>query len=258
MFEFAPDYSGYSTTELLNALSLVDRERFAGRLADIRSELARRGVRYDETREVVDGKPRYKVRLLKTVPSETLSKQWQNPSHDVEMGDEDNDFDIISMLTSCLVVCAYFWWFRSLGADFQPSMVATSLMLLFIGFFLLTLGPKAFQGKDAVVAEHSKRMLFFYVALGLSAVPFFTEQIHKLIADVSKPTVTVLEIYNGSDNCEARILLETSESELLQVCQVPSHILDRVRPNDRIQIARFSSILGVNADSQRIVIIPAK
>lgn len=258
MFEFTPDYSSYSSTELLNALSLIDRERFAGRLADIRAELARRGVLYEETREEVDGKTRYEVRLLKTVPSETLSKQWESASHVVRIGEGSDDLDFLSASTMFLFIGAFMWWFKGWSGDFKPSILAFTLMLLFVGGALLKLWPKAFQNEDAVVAQHTKRLLLFCVALGLSAVPFVMAQLHKVLADSHQQTVKVLDIFNGRPSCYFRILVERSDSEILQLCQVPSHYLAHVRPNDHIQISLHSSAFGLNIDSRRIVLNPSR
>lgn len=256
MFEFAPDYSSYSTPELLNALSTVDRERFAQRLAQIRTELAKRGVRYEETRVMVEGKPRYQVQLLHTVPSETLAKQWQEPSHAVEMDAGQQDVDLLSLCTSGLLFWALMWWFKGWKGDIHYSGLAITLMLLFVGFFLFTLGPKAWQRQDKVLAEHTQRMLLFYVALGLSALPFAMAQFHKLVlAEISHPKVMVLEIYNSTRSCQSRLVVETGDARVLEICQVPSHILDRVRPNEHIQIQYARSILGTHVESQRMVLV---
>lgn len=256
MFEFAPDYSSYSTTELLNSLSLVDRERFAGRLADIRSELARRGVRYEETREMDGDKPRYKVKLLKTVPSENLSKQWQQTSHDVEIGeDEENPTDHLGDATYWLFGLAGLWWFSGWNDNFHPSLLTKSLMLVFIGFFVFMLMPKVLQRNNEDLAAQARKTLVLIVAIGISVVPFSLAQLHQVIAASAKPNATVLEIYNGNRwGCNERVLFEINDGRMVEVCGVPSYILDRVRPNDQVQIQQLTSVFGVTVASNEIAV----
>lgn len=257
MFEFSPDYSSYSTTELLNSLSLVDRERFAGRLADIRSELARRGVRYEESREMVGEKPRYKVKLLQTVPSENLSKQWQQTSHDVEIGDEDeNKTAIFDEMTYWLVAFAAFWWYSDWTGNFTSSMLSKSLVMIFIGTFVLMLGPKAMQRNNEALAAQAKKTLLLMVAVGICVLPFAFEMLHKMTAKVTKPRAVVLEIYNGKFlGCADRALLEIENGQIFEVCHVPNYTLDKIRPNDQLQIELQKSIFGTSVESGRMNII---
>lgn len=257
MFEFAPDYSSYSTTELLNALSLVDRERFAGRLAEIRAELARRGVRYEETREMDGEKPRYKVKLLKTVPSENLSKQWQQTSHDVEIGDEEEKpTDPLGDAAYWLFGLTAVWWFSGWNDNFQPSLLTKSLIMIFIGFFVFMLAPKALQRSNEVLATQARKTLLLIVAIGVGVIPFSLAQLHKVIADFAKPNATVLEIYNGKRwGCYERVLLDIDDGRIFEVCRVPSYILDNIRPNDQVQIEQLKSVFGTTVDSGRIAII---
>ena len=257
MFEFTPDYSSYSTTELLNSLSLVDRERFAGRLADIRSELARRGVRYEETREMDGDKPRYKVKLLKTVPSENLSKQWQQTSHDVEIGDEDEkEAEHLGDATYWLFALGLLWWFSSWNDNFHPSLLTKSLMMVFIGLFVFMLLPKVLQRNNEDLADQARKTLLLMVAIGIGVLPFSLAQLHKVIAASTKPNATVLEIYNGKPwGCNERVLLEINDGRMVEVCGVPSYIFDRVRPNDQVKIEQLKSVFGITVDSGRIAII---
>lgn len=148
------------------------------------------------------------------------------------------------------------WWFKGWSGDFKPSILAFTLMLLFVGGALLKLWPKAFQSEDAVVAQHSKRLLLFCVAFGLSAVPFVMAQLHKVLADSHQQTVKVLDIFNGPPSCHFRILVQRSDREILQLCQVPSYYFAHVRPNDYMQISLHSSALGLHVDSRRIGLNP--
>lgn len=252
MFEFAPDYSSYSTTELLNSLSLVDRVRFAGRLADIRAELARRGVLYEETREEVNGKTQYKVRLLKTVPSETLSKQWQKPSHTVEIGN-DEDFDFGGALTVALLMFAMGWWFWGWQGTYQLSLFAKGLIGLFIGFFLVKYLPKILQKSDDNT-QPAQKALLLSIAVGVSVLPFALSKMHAILADSSRPSALVLEIYNGKDSgCYYRMLLELNNGQLHELCNLPSNTFDYVRPNEQVQILQRQSIFGFSVDGQKVM-----
>lgn len=254
MFEFAPDYTSYSATELLNALSLVDRERFAGRLAQIRAELARRGIRYEETRVMDGAKPRYQVKLLKTVPTETLTKQWQQTSHDVEIGDEDDDAtDQLGTTTFLLFGFSTIWWISGWNNNFQPSLLTKTLMMLLVGVAVFLLAPKALQRGNVAVAHQARKVLLLIVALGIGVVPFSLAQLHSVIADLDRPSASVLEIYNGKYwGCQDRVLLEINDGRLFEVCHVPHYILDTIRPNDRVSIDQLRSVFGITVASNGI------
>lgn len=257
MAEFTPDYTTYSTCDLLNALALLDRECFRDRLVQIRAELRLRGVNYVETPKIVEGIARYHVQVI-AEPSPCA--QSAEPSHAIEQMDNSNEIaaklriQLVGFLGSMNL-----WWIFYWFGNFRFSILALLLIFAVVCFALCRWIPPIFKNVHVEFAQNARNKLMIMLFFGVTLIPFALMQIHYFTTDFAKQSAVVLDTYHGAAwKCRSRLLLQIKDEQVEEVCQVPTHILDKLRPNDQVQIMQQRSIFGVSTEKTRILFLSGK
>ncbi len=252
------DVTKVSDSELFGLLAELDRRKYARLIQQIRSELAMRGVAYQEQQVTDAAGSRWQITpRQKVIPSRQPLLSGSAPVDWDRM--QGQGFFRSAVIFACLAMLAPHWGIYPSHAVSHDFVVSYYLVVMLFGAIVIALAyPREFQ---TVLRKWVAEQLVRLLSLGLWA---FALQIptqlafHQLLQQPWQQQAKVLDMQRNTEWCQHQVVFELmdeakadsefikkSQPPLLDLCALSAASYDSLRPNDPVKLVGSQSAVAI-------------